>query len=70
MNEKGFKEFIENRTIEDIMEDYGEQRDEWETLLERRDGNTVRFKHSNGKTFFCTQYDSECDDIVFDLKKS
>jgi len=69
MDEKSFKEFIENRTIEDIMEDYGEQRDEWETLLERQDGNVVRFKHSNGRTYFCTQCNS-CDDIIFDLVKN
>ena len=26
-----FKDYIEKRTVEDIMLDYGEQRDEWET---------------------------------------
>lgn len=67
---KSFKEYIENRTTEDIMEDYGEQRDEWEPLLERKGGNVVRFKHRNGRTFFCTQYEAECDDIADALKKA
>ncbi len=69
MGERSFKEYIENRTIEDIMEDYGEQRDEWETLIESQDGNVVRFKHSNGRTYFCTQCTS-CDDVIFDLVKN
>ena len=25
-----FKDYIEKRTVEDVMLDYGEQRDEWE----------------------------------------
>ena len=33
MSDKFFKEYIENRTVADIMEDYGEQRAEWQTLL-------------------------------------
>lgn len=69
MGERSFKEYIENRTIEDIMEDYGEQRYEWETLIESQDGNVVRFKHNNGRTYFCTQCTS-CDDTIFDLVKN
>ena len=65
MNSNSFKDFIENRTVADIMEDYGEQRDEWETLLCVKEGNVERFKHSNGKTYFCEQTDEyPLDDIV------
>lgn len=56
MGYKSFKEYIENRTVAEIMEDYGEQRDEWETLLVVKDGVVVKFRHRNGRTFFCTQY--------------
>lgn len=27
-----FKDYIEKRTVEEIMEDYSEQHDEWEAL--------------------------------------
>ena len=27
-----FKDYMEKRTVEDVMLDYGEQRDEWEEL--------------------------------------
>lgn len=50
MSENGFKEYIENRTVDDIMEAYGEQRDEWETLLTVENGVVRRFRHSNEKT--------------------
>jgi len=59
MENKDFKDFIMNRTIEDIMEDYGEQRDEWQTMLSMKDGYVVQFRHSNGRTFFCEQYKPE-----------
>ena len=52
MSNNGFKDFIENRTVADIMNDYGEQRDEWETLLSVKDGEVVRFRHSNGRQGF------------------
>ena len=55
MSDESFKRFIENRTLADIMEDYGEQRDEWETLLSMEEGKVRRFRHSNGKDFFCEQ---------------
>ena len=38
MSNDGFKDFIKNLTAADIMNDYGEQRDEWETLLSVKDG--------------------------------
>lgn len=62
MDNDGFKKYIENRTIADIMDDYGEQRDEWETLLSVRDGEVVRFRHSNGRDFFCEPYEGEYAD--------
>lgn len=55
MSEKGFKEYILNRTIEDIMDCYGEQHDEWETMLVIKK-EAVRFRHKNGKDYFCEQY--------------
>lgn len=64
MSENGFKEYIENRTIEDIMSDYGEQRDEWETLLVVREDEVVRFAHKNGKTFFCEKCNPDNDKYV------
>ncbi|MDD6275819.1 MAG: hypothetical protein PUB20_03220 [Clostridia bacterium] len=39
------------------MEDYGEQRDEWQTLLTMENGKVKSFRHSNGKTFYCEQID-------------
>lgn len=51
MENKNFKDFIMNRTIEDIMEDYGEQRDEWQTMLYIKDGYVSQFRHSNGRDF-------------------
>ena len=41
MDEKAWINYMKNRTVDDIMEEYGEQRDEWETLLIVRDGKTV-----------------------------
>ncbi|MCD7723420.1 MAG: hypothetical protein LUH82_05665 [Clostridiales bacterium] len=57
MSENSFKDYIENRTIADIMEDYGEQRGEWETLLVTDEHGVKRFRHKNGRDFFCEQYD-------------
>ena len=57
MSDKSFKEYIENRTVADIMEDYGEQRDEWQTLLTMENGKVKSFRHSNGQTFYCEQID-------------
>lgn len=62
MDDKGFQKYMENRTIEDIMNDYGEQRDEWETLLAVKDGEVVRFRHSNGRDFFCELFAAEYAD--------
>lgn len=58
MNHESFKEYIEKRTVDDIMEDYEEQRDEWETLLTMEKGKVKSFKHINGKTFYCEQIDN------------
>lgn len=59
MSDNGCKDFIENRTVADPMIDYGEQRDEWETLLSVKDGEVVRFCHSNGRDFLCEKYEGE-----------
>lgn len=59
MNDNGFKEFIENRGVAEIMEDYAEQHDEWESLVVVKDGKVVKFRHKNGKVFFCEQYTGE-----------
>ncbi len=53
------KEFIENRTLDDIMESYDEQREEWVTELVVKDGNVISFRHKNGKIFYCKQCDSD-----------
>lgn len=63
MSEKGFKDYIENRTVADIMADYGEQRDEWQTLLSMENGRVVQFRHSNGRTFFCEKYSEEMGEL-------
>lgn len=55
MNRGNYIEYFKNRTIDDIMEEYGEQRDEWVTLLSMDNGIVQQFRHSNGKTFFCEQ---------------
>ncbi len=34
MDDKKFREYWENRTVADIMYDWGEQRDEWEDIAE------------------------------------
>jgi len=65
MSQDGFENYIKNRTISDIMEDYGEQRDEWVTMLSMSDGFVNQFRHSNGKTYFCQQYtDYEPDENI------
>lgn len=48
MNENHFE-----KNLDDIMNDYAEQRDEWETILSIQDGQVKQFKHSNGKQYFC-----------------
>lgn len=68
MSNDGFKDFIEKRTIEDIMEDYGEQKDEWVTYLSMNNGLVQQFRHSNGKTYFCKQIeDCTLDNKISDL---
>lgn len=70
MDDKSFKEFIENRTVADIMEDYEEQRDEWQTLLTMESGKVKSFRHSNGKTFFCEQIeDYNIDESIVEILK-
>lgn len=68
MSDNGFKEFIENRTVAEIMADYSEQRDEWETLLVVENDEVVRFRHRNGKTFFCEQYNPENNEYIVNDK--
>lgn len=70
MNDKSFKDYIENRTVADIMEDYGEQRDEWQTLLTMEKGKVKSFRHSNGKSFFCEQIDDyNVDESIVEILK-
>ncbi len=45
MSEKGFKDYIEKRTVAQIMEDYGEQRDEWQVLQVVQNGKSVDCQH-------------------------
>ena len=66
-----YGEYFINRTIDDIMTEYGEEREEYETLFERKDGHVVRFKHNNGRTFFCVQYDSDyIGTVLLDQEKN
>lgn len=65
MIDKSFKEYIENRTEADIMEDYGEQRDEWQTLFTMENGKVKSFRH-NGKTFYCEQIDDYKVDLTIE----
>lgn len=69
MENKNFKAFVMNRTIEDIMEDYGEQRDEWQTMLYIKDGYVSQFRHSNGRDFFCTQYKPKFGELAISKKQ-
>lgn len=70
MNDKSFKDYIENRTVADIMEDYGEQKDEWQTLLIMKHGKVKSFRHSNGKTFYCEQIDNyNIDESIAEILK-
>lgn len=70
MNDKSFKDYIENRTVADIMEDYGEQKDEWQTLLTMKHGKVKSFRHSNGKTFYCEQIDNyNIDESIAEILK-
>ena len=70
MNDKSFKDYIENRTVADIMEDYGEPVDEWQTLLIMKHGKVKSFRHSNGKTFYCEQIDNyNIDESIAEILK-
>lgn len=68
MRDNGFKEFIESRTVDEIMADYSEQRDEWETLIVVEKDEIVRFRHCNGRTFFCEQYNPENKEYIVNDK--
>ncbi|MCD7752885.1 MAG: hypothetical protein LUI10_14325 [Lachnospiraceae bacterium] len=68
MNDNGFKEYIENRTVADIMDDYSEQHSEWETLLVTDQEGVKRFRHQNGRDFFCEQYKPVDEDYAVDEK--
>ncbi len=68
MSDNGFKDYIENRTLDDIMAAYDEQRDEWETLLIIENDEVRRFRHSNGKDFFCQQYNPQDEEYVVNEK--
>lgn len=68
MSDNGFKDYIENRTLDDIMAAYDEQRDEWETLLIIENDEVRKFRHSNGKDFFCQQYNPQDEEYVVNEK--
>ncbi|MCD7796306.1 MAG: hypothetical protein LUG95_01385 [Clostridiales bacterium] len=52
MSDDKFKEYMENRTVDDIMEEYSDQHGEWETLFVRDSSGVKRFCHKNGSDFF------------------
>ncbi len=65
MGQGEFEKYMKDRTIEDIMEDWGEQRDEWVTQISMSDGFVNQFLHSNGRTYFCQQHpDYEVDEKI------
>ncbi len=66
MSDNGFREYIEKRTVADIMEDYGKQRGEWETVLVTDEEGVRRFHHQNGRDFFCEQYMPDGEEYVVD----
>lgn len=57
MGYESFQDHLEKRTLDDIMEDYDEQRDEWITELWTENGFVKSFRHRNGRTFYCEQID-------------
>lgn len=57
-------------TLDEIMEAYDEQRDEWETLLITENNEVKFFRHSNGKKFFCEQYCSSDEDCDIDSEQT
>ena len=57
MGYESFQDYLEKRTLDDIMEDYDEQRDEWITELWTENGFVKSFRHRNGRTFYCEQID-------------
>ena len=57
MGYESFQDHLEKRTLDDIMEDYDEQRDEWITYLSMENGFVKSFRHRNGRTFYCEQID-------------
>lgn len=48
MCDDGFKDYIEKRSVKEIMEDYGEQKDEWKPL------SVV----INGKEVYCNRQEA------------
>ena len=64
MTYKNFEEYIKKRSVDEIMEDYGEQQDEWQTLVVRKDGYVSQFCHNNGNNYFCIQYKPEFGEVL------
>lgn len=59
------EEYYNNRTVADIMEDWGEQRDEWVTLVSVKDNIVRQFRHSNGNQYFTVEYKPEYGVVNF-----
>lgn len=53
----------QERAIEDIMETWGEQRDEWVTELSSDGEEVKQFRHRNGKQYFTETY-REKDGVI------
>ncbi|MCD7812299.1 MAG: hypothetical protein LUG91_10760 [Ruminococcus sp.] len=68
MNDKEFAEIMKNKSLDDIMEDYDDQQNEWETLLVKDENGVKRFRHKNGKDFFCEQYKPDGTEYVVNEK--
>lgn len=51
MSDNGFKDYIEKRTVEQVMEDYSEQHDEWRESCVSHDGDKKIFHLANGNSF-------------------
>ena len=64
MSDNGFKDYIEKRTVEQVMEDYSDQHDEWRRSYVSYDGDKKIFHHVNGNSFEI----ENCDDESMEVK--
>ena len=52
------------KSLDEIMQEYDEQKDEWETLLSMHNGSVERFMLiPGGRNFYCVQYDKDLQDL-------